>query len=59
MIEAARRRFGSGTLTRHVHGWFCWFDAVLDVFPLLVGRPAASLHGRALVQRHVLAWFSG
>ena len=23
----------------HVHGWFCWFDAVRAVFTSLVGRP--------------------
>ena len=32
----------SSTWHRHVHGWFCWFDAVRAVFSSLVGRPAAA-----------------
>ena len=47
-IEAARRRHWQW----HVHGWFCWFDAVRAVFPSLVGRPMASLCFR--IQRN--AW---
>ena len=32
----------SSTWHWHVHGWFCWFDAVRAVFTALVGRPAVE-----------------
>ena len=31
----------------HLHGWFCWFDAVRTVFPRLSAGPLPSLLGRA------------
>ena len=32
----------SSTWQWHLHGWFCWFDAVRAGVPSLVGRPAAK-----------------
>ena len=49
----------SSTWQWHLHGWFCWFDAVRAVSFACRQAPLPSLHGRALRQLHGLAGFAG